>query len=271
MPASQEKQMDNSQLVKMSDALSKDLRAMKEQLDNERREKELLIKAQQERDVELEELRKHMSSIKDEKKKHFSAMIESDVKPFLNTLRESGKEDERFTQCVDKFESNMNAGLEDAFMNEDQMAQLQVLRAAASANQVTSSKLEELFKSQKEWESKFSALQNEKDDIIKSRSEMEEELKKANIEKEKLVEDLKRELEELRSTHNKTKENIKNVDSHFHGNSPVTENTEAPATTSAQETSNMETQQTVTATASNTKYYNGFETLFDFAPRTNWR
>lgn len=244
--------LDPQQLHKMTEAMGADLRALKERLDRELAEKDALVKQREAEQKEMETLRSHMNQVKEEKKRHFAGMIQTDVKPFLENLRKNGENDERFTNSLDRFEENLNKGLNDAFMDQDSMATLQTIRAAASANQVTSSKLEELFQSQKQWEEKFGSLQKENEELLAKTA--------AAAEKEKMVEELKKELAELKAVQEKT---VANVESHF-------EKPAAEAPVTQQQT--QEQPQIVTATASSSDaYFNGFETLFDFKPRENWR
>lgn len=266
------KAMDATQLKKMSETLSTDLRRIKEQLDKELKEKEVMKKENEARIAEMEKLRSQVNAVKEEKKQTFSGIIEKDIKPYLESLRKSGESDSRFTSSVDVFEESLNKGLDDAFMSPESMAQLQVVRAAASANQVTSSRLEELFQSQKEWETKFQALQDEKAKLEEQTTISAKELEEQNAAKEKVLEELKKELAELKAVHEKSKTNINNVEAHFKENEQVAKDTSNPIDQTTSSEVAPPVAQTVAATASSkSNFCNGFETLFDFTPRSDWK
>jgi DNA repair exonuclease SbcCD ATPase subunit len=278
-----QKTMDPTQLHKMTEVLGADLRSMKEQLEKERQEKQRIIEEQKAREAEFTKMQEHLNRVKEEKKQYYSGMIDSKVKPFLEDLRKQSHNDSRMSDSLSRFENQLNQGLDNAFMDPDQLATLQVAVAASAANQVTSSKLEELFQSQKQWEEKFGALQKEKEELEKAQSDAKKQLEEANSLKEKMVEDLKRELEELKAKHEKS---INNAESHFEeGVEPKMTDAVPPAaaTTPAATAAPVPSmpapaipavsQQTTTipATASDKNFYGGFNTLFDFTPRDSWR
>lgn len=259
--------MDEQQLHQMTEVLGADLRSMKSQLESERAEKQRLIDEAAAREQEFKQMQDNMNAVKEEKRQHFEGMIKSSVDPFLADLRKSGENDARFTESVDRFRQNLNKGLDGAFMDKNDMAAFQTIRAAASANQVTSSRLEELFQSQKQWEEKFNELETEKKALEAASSDAVKAASEGEALKDKMLADLKKELSELKAIHEK---NVNNVEAHFEGGTtptaPVPEVPEVPAMPAADAP-----PVAVAATASSDHYYNGFETLFDFKPRNNWR
>jgi chromosome segregation ATPase len=251
---------DEAQYRKMSEVLSGKVRTMQEELERERAERarveEERARAQKEYEEERarvqkehEEMRAHLDRIKQEKKQEFSHVIAQDVRPFLDGLKKS----ERAAPSIQHFERMLEKGLEDAFMDENSLATLNTIRAAASSNQVTSSKLEEMFQNQKAWEEKLAVLQKEK-------QEAEERARAQEEEKVRMLEELRKELAELKQAKQAADENIKNVESHFES-APAAP---APATSAP-------APPVITATASSSTESTGLGTLFSFEPRTNWK
>lgn len=279
-----QKNMDATQLHKMTEVLGADLRSMKEQLEAERAEKQRILDEQKAREEEFAKMQEHMNMVKEEKKQYYSGLIDEKVKPYFEDLKKQSENDSRMTESLNRFQTQLDTGLENAFMDPDQLATLQVAVAASAANQVTSSKLEELFQTQKQWEEKFGALQKEKEELETAQTEAKKQLEESNTLKEKMVEDLKKELAELKAKHEKS---INNAEGHFEEGTdakmedaekkPVETTTEvtqesAPAAPApAVPAVTPAAQATVEATASSGNYYRGFETLFDFSPRDNWR
>lgn len=277
---SAQKTLDPTQLHKMTEVLGADLRSMKEQLEKERAEKQRIIDEQKAKEAEFAKMQEHLELVKKEKKQYYSGMIDNKVKPYLEGLREQSKNDPRMNDSLNLFQEQLNSGLENAFMDPQQLATLQVAVAASAANQVTSSKLEEMFQTQKQWEEKFNALQKEKEEIEKARGDTAKQLEESNTLKEKMVEDLKKELAELKAKHEKS---LNNAEGHFE-QAPKMEDVKEPAvpadgtqvppqTTMAPPAipSIPQQQTTVAATASDKNFYGGFNTLFDFTPRDSWR
>lgn len=275
-----QKTMDPTQLHKMNEVLGADLRSMKEELEKERKEKERILSETKVRDEEFARMQQHLNTVKEEKRQYYSGMINDKVKPFLDDLRKQSQDDSRMSTSINLFQDELSSGLDNAFMDPKQLATLQVAVAASAANQVTSSKLEELFQSQKQWEEKYGLLQKEKEALQVAKEEAAKTLSESNDTKEKMVEALKKELEELKAKHEKS---INNVEGHFEGDTKmedVKDTPSAPAPAAGATTAAVTapvagaapvTSQTVAATASDSNFYGGFNTLFDFAPRESWR
>lgn len=261
--------MDPAQLEKMTEVLGADLRNIKEELKREREEKERIVREQQAKEAEYKKMQEQMNGVIAEKKEYYSNVINNNVKPFLEDLKKQSENDSRLSSSMSIFERDLNKGLEDAFMDPSQLATLQVAVAASAANQVTSSKLEKLFQTQKQWEEKYTALQEEKEKLLKEQNESKKEWDSANGVKDKMVEELKKELSEIKAKYEKS---INNADGHFSKNSENTkmEDVEMTAETVDAPPAPVENAQTIAATAS-ASYHGGFGTLFDFTPRTNWR
>lgn len=259
--------MDPLQVQKMTEALRVDLKALKSELDKERAEKKKIeetMKSQSDvwskNHAELEELRKHMDAVKNEKRQFFTKELDTKVLPYLKDLRAAGEKDSQFTNSLDQFQDKLNNNVQtNALMDNDAMAQFQVIRAAASANQVTTSKLNELFKDQQKHKEEYEALNAEKD-------KMETEMKEAIAKEKEMIEALKKELSEVKGKYEKADNNIKNTDTHFE----KTENEND--STNTQQQDQEKNPNVVQAAASNSNNYNsGFETLFNFEPMVDWR
>lgn len=280
---SQEKPMSNEELHKMTSAMAEDLRAMKEQLDKERKEREQLLDQMKERETHTAALEKTVEQVKDEKKKVYSNIINEDIKPWMEKKREAAKDDDELMKSIDHIDTSLQTGLDNAFMEPKEKSLLRFVESVASAEKVTSSTLAAMLKTEQEWGKKYEDLMKQKEEIEAKASEKAKELEESTALKEKMVEDLKKELEELKATAAKAKEqaeaNPNNVEGHFsaekQGDSQVGQKV-APMETCS-DTSNIPPAATsvepaapaVTATASSSA--NTFESIFDFRPRANWR
>lgn len=278
----QQVQMDPAQLQKMTETLGNDVRALKQQLEAVNAEKERLAKEKAERDAEYEKLNQDMTLVKEEKKRNFSEVVQTDVKPFFERLKKD--QDPRLVENVSLVEEQISNGLEDAFMNKSDMALFQTVRAANSALTATSQELERMFQTERTWTEKYNKLEEEKKALEEKAQEEKKAIEEAQALKEKALEDLKAELAQLKAVHSK---NLAAVENHFDGDKDA----DTPATDGAPATTPMETSDAVPATpaapaattdgasatvraeASNrgTNFYGGFETLFDFKPNPNWR
>lgn len=277
---SAKKNMDPSQLQKMTEVLGADLRTIKEELEKERKEKQRILDEQKAKEEEFARMQQHLNAVKEEKKQYYSGMIDQKVKPFLDDLRKQSENDPRVNDSLNLFQEQLNKGLDNAFMDPQELATLQVAVAASAANQVTSSKLEELFQNQKQWEEKFTALQKEKEEIEAAKKEAQKKLEEDSTLKEQIVENLKKELAELKAKHEKS---LNNVEGHFEEDTkmedvkttadtnPVSSSSDAAIPPAAAAAATPAVSQTVAATASDSTFYGGFNTLFDFTPRHNWR
>jgi septal ring factor EnvC (AmiA/AmiB activator) len=260
--------MDPEQLKKMTERLGADLRAMKQQLEAVNAEKDRIASEKAERDAAFEKLNHDMEIVRDEKKRNFSELVETDVKPFFQNLKKD--QDPRVVENVSIVEQQIANGLNDAFMDKNDMALFQTVRACNSALTATSQELEKMFQSEREWTKKFNALREEKEANEAKSAESVKAIEEERALKDKALEDLKEELTKLKAVHTK---NLAAVENHFdatEGEQPVTEGEQTTTTAAAVPT---ETSTTVRAEASNrtSKFYGGFETLFDFKPRADWR
>ena len=295
MTEEQKSNLNVEQLDKMASRLGTDLFNVKKQLDEEKarnaqlaKERDEQLKRQEEQLKRFEEMERQMNQMKSEKTAGFNASYNQEVKPFIDSLREHGKSDTRFTESVDQYEQMMKEDMDNALMDKRSMANFQVIRAAASAHQMRSSEIERYFQDQKAHEAE-KAEWTEKYD--KREKEFEEEKQKSAAtleEKEKMLNDLKEQLQKLQEEHQKTETNINNVKSHFTNDPtqnndtttqgeqssssssssvpPTPQTSSTPVTTSAVAPPVTTTIQAAASTDSH--YHSGFKTLFDFTPKT---
>jgi flagellar biosynthesis GTPase FlhF len=276
MSESNQKTMDPAQLHKMTEVMGADLRSMKDELQREREDKERIVKEQKVREEEFIRMQGHLNAVKEEKKMHYSTVMDKQVRPYLEGLRKSGGDDKRLDDSLSNFQQQLDVGLDNAFMDPSQLATLRVAVAASAdaeaakeKNQVTASKLEELFQTQKQWEEKFNSLQEEKNTLEQTRTDTQKEMETANTTKEQMVEDLKKELAELKAKHDTT---LNNAEGHFKPDADVAMTNVTPTISApvAPVAPILPTVTTIEATASS-NFYGGFDTLFDFTPRDGWR
>lgn len=275
---SQEKPMSNEELHKMTSAMAEDLRAMKEQLNKERKEREDLLLQMNERETHTKALEQTVEQVKDEKKKVYGNIINEDIKPWIEKKREAAKDDDELMKSIDHIDTSLNAGLDNAFMEPKEKSLLRFVESVASAEKVTSSTLAGLLKTEQEWGAKYEKLMETKAEIEKQASEKAKELEESAKLKEEMVTKLKAELEELKATadqaRKKAEANPNNVDGHFDGADKVEAvaapmETDGSAPTPPAATPVEPAAHAVTATASSeTK---SFVNIFDFQPRSNWR
>lgn len=296
MTDEQKSNLNVEQLDKMASRLGTDLFNIKKQLDEEKartaqlvKERDEQLKLQEEQVKRFEEMERQMNQMKAEKTAGFNASYNKEVKPFIDTLREHGKCDARFTESVDQYEQMLKEDMDNALMDKRSMANFQVIRAAASAHQMRSSEIERYFQDAKareaenaEWIEKYN----------KREKDFEEEKQKSAAtleEKEKMLNDLKEQLRKLQEEHQITETNINNVKSHFTNNAtqnndtatqgehsssssssssipPTPQTSTTPVTTSAIAPPVTTTIQAAASTDSH--YHSGFRTLFDFTPKT---
>ena len=277
--------MDAQQLQKMNDALGADLRQMKKELERARLEQERIEKEradekarvealEKEREAErarIEELTRNWNSAKEEKKRGLSKIVEGQVRPFLQELKKD--QDEGIVKSLSTFENEIiGKGLDNAFMNENEMASFTTIQAAASQMAATSSKLEEMFQSDKAWAEKYSNLQKERDDI---KTKNEEALKAAQEEKalkDKMLEDLKKELESLKKIHAK---NMMSTENLLEGEeTSALETPDEPVQVPNSVPAESAATTTIPAVASNMPKFDGYGSLLGFngyKARPDWR
>lgn len=255
------KPVEEDRFRRMSEALSNDLVVERKKAEQIAREKAELEKALKEREEALkaredefrsreeayQRMQSQVDAIKEEKKKQFEGIIQKEVRPYLEQLRKSAPDNTQFSTSIDTFESQLSKGLDNAFMDKESMATLQTIHAAASANQVTSSKLEEVFQNHKTLQTRVEAAEKAKEDIDLL-------LKKTQEEKDKEIEELKKTLDELHKKHTEAAANINNAKAHFPMEDEVENNTA-----------------TVAATASSDSSAGQFGSLFSFDINPNWR
>jgi len=293
MTEEQKSNLNVEQLDKMASRLGTDLFNIKKQLDEEKahtaqlaKERDEQLKRQEEQLKRFEEMERQMKQLKAEKTAGFNASYNQEVKPFIDTLREHGKSDARFTESVDQYEQLLKEDMDNALMDKRSMANFQVIRAAASAHQMRSSEIERYFQDLKAHEAE-KAEWNET--YNKREKDFEEEKQKSAAileEKEKMLNDLKEQLQKLQEEHHKTETNINNVKSHFTNNATQNNDTTTQGEHSSSSSSIPPTPQTSTtpvttsavappvtttiqaAASTDSHYHSGFKTLFDFTPKT---
>lgn len=280
---SQEKPMSNEELHKMTSAMAEDLRAMKDELDKERKERDQLLEQMKERETHTAALERTVEQVKDEKKKVYSNIINENIKPWMEKKREAAKDDDELMNSIDHIGTSLKTGLDNAFMEPKEKSLLRFVESVASAEKVTSSTLASMLKTEQEWGKKYEDLMKQKEDIEAKAGEKAKELEESTALKEKMVEDLKKELEELKATAAKAKEqaeaNPNNVEGHFSGEKQEESQRgsgEAPAESGSGGTAMPPAAipvepaaPAVTATASSST--KTFQSIFDFTPRSNWR
>lgn len=279
----QQAMMDAQQLQKMNEALGSDVRALKKELERARAEKERFEREREEERARLdaiekeraaeraqmEELARNWNMAKEEKKRGLSEVVEGEVRPFLQKLKEG--QSPQLVENLSNFENEVIAkGLDNAFMEPTQMASFATIQAAASQMAATSSKLEEMFQSDKAWAEKYAKLQKERDEVITKNEEALRAAQEEKTLKEKMLDDLKKELDGLKKLHAK---NMMSPDNLLEGEEATTDETTAETTTTTTPAVDAPTA-TVTATASNQQTVSGYNTLLNFngyKPRTDWR
>lgn len=236
---------DINEYKKLTSVLRNDLVDIKKKYDAERSEKEQMTKRFKEMNDEYSKIKKHIDIVKEEKKQYYSGLINDKIDPYFDNLRKTCEHDSRMKNSIDRFQENVKSGLDDGYMDQDKLSMMNFVVATSSANQITSSKLEELFKSQNEWKERFEKKDKEHSEIIQKTAEEKEALLNEKKKAEEIASLLKEELDNLRKKH---------------------KTSVADPTTHVEE----ETLESPTVTATSSSFHNGFETLFDFTPRPNW-
>ena len=240
-------------LAKVSEALAQENRQMKLKMEemeamNKKAEEErnAFTLEKQQMEQKYKEINSHIEKIRAEKKQHLEGVVNNEIKPYLNQLVQSNTKDDKLAKSVEMFNRTMEQDLDSgAFMNDVKESNIRLVHAMASAGQMTSSKLDEIFQARKEWEAKMTILKQEKE-------EQEQKVKQVTDEKEKAISDLQKELSAIRS-------NINNVEGHFKTNAPVV----------PEESIRINEQpQSISATAS--KEQSGYDSLYSIKP-ISWR
>eukprot|EP00515_Schizochytrium_aggregatum_P015318 CAMPEP_0202079362 /NCGR_PEP_ID=MMETSP0964-20121228/6440_1 /ASSEMBLY_ACC=CAM_ASM_000500 /TAXON_ID=4773 /ORGANISM="Schizochytrium aggregatum, Strain ATCC28209" /LENGTH=323 /DNA_ID=CAMNT_0048646697 /DNA_START=334 /DNA_END=1301 /DNA_ORIENTATION=- len=301
-------QFSREQLLKLTDAMRADLLKMENELKesrvrNEKAEEEMrkrdeamqrLEAAMNERNAYVQNLEANVNKVKEEKKQHYAELLDKDVLPFLKNIGRSaaggdgaaasgGDANPHLKRAIEHVEKDLLRGLDDGFMEEEKEANLRVLHAVASAEKVRSSDLERLLRTEAEWGTKYESLMKQKAEIEEAARAKEEETAKAAALKEEMIETLKKELEQVRA---QASGDINNVAGHFDGaaaaavggagaagvaaTAPVT-GAGSPGVAPQGTTPAPSSAPIVAATASNARESRGFDTLFDFTPRLDWR
>lgn len=242
--ASQSAEMSEEQRKHMLDALTSELSTVSNNLRRSEEEQQAALDKARELSEAMAAKEKYYKEIEDKYNraqeavsKKYTDLVNSQVLPYLHSVKQF--EPERASD-IDRFSNGLQRMAKDIFGNPENLACLETIRAAASANQVTSSKLEEMFQSQQQWESKLAKLQEEHD-RVRAEAERNSELVS---DKEKLLAELKAELEQLRT---KAREDVSDPENHFTAAAPA-----------------------VTATASAAPRRD-IGSLFNYTPRTDWR
>jgi len=237
-----ETQYSTEQLQKMTRAMAEDLRAMKAELDAERAAKQAAESSLTERGESLKALESQMERVNAERREQYGELLDKDVVPYLHQLKETlGGKDPKLERSIETMEAGLRSGLENAYADTNAEAGLRVLHAVASANKMNSSTLDGLIKSEHEWGVNYEKLLKEKTALQEEMSATAE----ASAAKDKALEALRAEMDAMRA---KSSEAVSNAESHF----------ESPPVV-------------VAATASSEEASAGFDSIFDYKPRYNWR
>jgi predicted nucleic acid-binding Zn-ribbon protein len=212
----------NQHVSKVAESLTIENRKIKLQLDEMLAEKKkldderLLFESERKQlDEKYKVINNQVERIKNEKRAHLKNVIDTDINPYLESIMKNNSDDVRLNESINLFKNSVNRDMDSgAFMDVEKESELRVIHAMASAGQVTSSKLDEIFQARKEWEVKMTKLKEEKD-------LQEKQMKEITDDKEKAIMELKRELEMIKSQKDKIQNTIKNVDSHFPGETPT--------------------------------------------------
>lgn len=251
-------------LSQVSESLTKENRLLMMKLEEMEKRQEELEKEHQEMDkarLAMEEEKKSLEDkfneanklaerVKAEKRTQLETVIQNEINPYLEKLAESNKENPRLLASIDNFKKMTEDDLQTGdFLDDKKENNLMLVHAMASAGQVTSSKLDEIFQARKDWENKMEEIKNEKTKLEQTYQETTEEQKKE-------IEKLKKQLEDANN-------NIKNVDSHFDQDSKknvMEENRPENV---------LESTPAITAIASNDNS-TGYNSLYKIQP-INWR
>lgn len=254
-------------MSKITESLNKENRMLQLKLEEMEKERKAIEeerkrveeeKARMENDLKsyeqrFQEANLHIEKMKREKRAEFEHVLQNDINPYLEKLAESNKENPKLLQSINHFKGEIQNDLQTGdFLKDEKENNFLLVHAMASAGQVTSSKLDEIFQARKDWEAKMEQLRQEKE-------AKEKEWTTANEEKEKMIEQLKKELETVKT-------NIKNVDGHFSAEAKdqVMEDAQVQQPSLEQHQPQM-----ITATASRTPT-RGYSSLYAIKPVTNW-
>jgi len=249
----------DTDLHNMAKTMANDLRTLQAELNAEKEKRALAEKRDQERQEYLEKLEKSVKAVKEEKIETYGNILKEDVNPYFETLK-TGASDPKLVSAVEFMQKNLENGLNNAFMDENENHTLRLVTAIASADKVRSSDLERMLKTEKQWGEKYQLLLDEKENLKNETESKHKELEESVKLKSEMLETLKKELDTLRTQAEKNKSNINNTDAHF--DVEMTEKIESKNPSSS-------LVQTVASAASIPK--SGIDSLFDFRPRTNWR
>ena len=264
--------IDDAHAQKMTEVMSAELRALKSKMAQIEEEAKRVSDEKNELLEKYSRAQQDLDVVKEEKKKEYDNVIKKDIKPFLDELRGSATEDPAFAESVDLVESKLNATAQKGIMSRENLADMQLMVQASAATQrykselekannehkVTSSRLEELFQADKEWQKRFEAA--------KESNEMElKKLREENELKEKMLADLSAELKALGA---KKEKDIADSNSHFETSTETQQSTSS--TTAPPLTEPTAEPMTVEATASSNAD-SGLGSLISFKKTTDWR
>jgi len=241
--------MSYDQLHLMGEKMAVQLRALKADLEKANEDKASVQKSSGEREEYLKVLEENVNRVKEEKKEQYGRLLSEDVMPYLQALHSrAGGDDKKLGDSIKTLEGTLQSGLENAFMEPKQEAELRVLHAVASSDRVRSSDLERALRTEQDWGVKYEALLGLKGESDKAGAASKESAEM----QEKIVAALRAELDELKASGRRITENINNVEGHFYKgeNAPVT----------------------IAATASgNAHSGRGIDSLLNFQPSYSWR
>lgn len=245
-------------------------------------EKHKLEEVNKQRAKELSDLNKRLADMEEmlqrtqgrlkeydtKEKEKLKNRIDNVVNPYLKALKEAIPSDDALRPDVEMYEKQLYDQIEKP-TNEnlsDVRPAVSFVTAVASAAQIQSRKLEELFQREKQLLDERDAKVKELEEVSNTAKEREEELAK-----------LKAEMEELQKKYTSTSTNIANVEGHF--DRVQKSELEGIATevnpTEQESISHLQEQaQTVTSIASGQPGTGGFSDLYNLGssgPSTNWR
>jgi hypothetical protein len=278
---SNEAVMDPTQAARMDDMVRSDLRERVKELEALKAEKAEYLKDVEARSMEYENMKGQLEAVKDEKRRNFSEVVSSQVTPFMEVLKKDKSPSE--IKAMTRYEENINSGLDNAFMTDDEQAMYTTVTAAASQavaaaskTATMSSELERLFQSDKAWDEKYSALQKERDDGRVANETAMTLAADESAQKETMLETLRKELGELKELHSKNMMSADNLLEGSDATAPTTDSIEPLASAASAATMSMQAEApTVIAATASSASYNSYDAIFakidDYKETPDWR
>ncbi|GBG28627.1 Hypothetical Protein FCC1311_048482 [Hondaea fermentalgiana] len=227
--------------------LEEERKAYEDNLAREREKYEKDISQESEKYASLQQqaelYKSQVAEMNAAKREKYQELINNNVKPFFETVQKSVP-DKQVAASLQAYNDRLNETLNNEIIGKDDDMQMHAICAMASAHMSQSSKLEELFSSNAEWEKKMAEKEAEY-------KKMNEEITSKSAEKDKALEALQKELEAIRGKLTEQSGKISDVESHF-------------------ESEEKQAMPEVTATASSAS--SGYSSLFDTSVLSgDWR